>query len=206
MQQLERSADCFLSLHRAEGLSLGLLDAVMRGASVIATNYGGNTDFMRSSNSHLVPFVMTRVGNGNSPYDPDEFWAEPDLHAAAEFIRAEVARPKHLRGASTPVSCRARQIHSPSAVALRIAQRLQHIEQATRRRELDARNLLEELVLSGPSARNRRFLRRTLWSARRALLRLMRPATAHQEQINLAIIAELTGLRDQVAGRTPPSA
>lgn len=44
--RLIASADAFVSLHRAEGFGLSIAEAMIYGKPVIATGWGGNTDFM----------------------------------------------------------------------------------------------------------------------------------------------------------------
>jgi glycosyltransferase involved in cell wall biosynthesis len=86
---LYASSDVFVSLHRAEGLGLGLLEAMMLGVPVIATAYSGNLDFMTPSDSRLVPYTLVPVaGTSIGSYDPrytgaGQLWAEPDIHDAA---------------------------------------------------------------------------------------------------------------------------
>jgi glycosyltransferase involved in cell wall biosynthesis len=80
-------ADCYVSLHRSEGLGLTMAEAMTLGKPVIATNYSGNVDFMTSTNSLLVPFTRVRVGPDSHPYPASSTWAEPDLHEAALFMR-----------------------------------------------------------------------------------------------------------------------
>ena len=48
------SCDCYISLHRGEGLGLGMMEAMSLGKPVIASRYGGNLDFMNDENSLLV--------------------------------------------------------------------------------------------------------------------------------------------------------
>lgn len=84
------SADVFVSLHRAEGLGLGLLESMMLGTPVLATNYSGNLDFMTPTDSRLVGFSMVPVqGTSIGSYDPryigeGQQWAEPDLADATK--------------------------------------------------------------------------------------------------------------------------
>ena len=43
-------SDCYVSLHRAEGLGFGMAEAMLLGKPVIATNYSGNLEYMSTSN------------------------------------------------------------------------------------------------------------------------------------------------------------
>jgi len=80
-------ANCYVSLHRSEGLGLTLSEAMSHGKPVIATNYSGNVDFMDESNSYLVPWTRVSVGEGAEGYSPDATWAEPDVVEAARLMR-----------------------------------------------------------------------------------------------------------------------
>ena len=87
------SADCFVSLHRSEGLGLNIRDAIAFGTPVIATAYGGNMDFMNPDSSFLVGYKMGEVGK--SPYYPAESeWAEPDLNQASSFMSVVADSPE----------------------------------------------------------------------------------------------------------------
>ena len=56
------SCDCYVSLHRSEGLGLTMGEAMYFGRPVIATAYSGNLDFMTTENSYLVPYEMAEIG------------------------------------------------------------------------------------------------------------------------------------------------
>lgn len=81
------AADCYVSLHRAEGFGLTMAEAMLRGKPVIATGYSGNMDFMKGTNSYLVRYRLTSIGHPYGPYQKDFVWAEPDLDHAAELMR-----------------------------------------------------------------------------------------------------------------------
>jgi glycosyltransferase involved in cell wall biosynthesis len=85
--RLTELSDCYVSLHRSEGLGLTMAEAMHLGKPVIATGYGGNLDFMTAENSLLVPWTYTSVGEGADSYDPSAVWAEPDLVVAAQYMR-----------------------------------------------------------------------------------------------------------------------
>jgi glycosyltransferase involved in cell wall biosynthesis len=80
-------ADCYVSLHRSEGLGLTMSEAMALGVPVIATGYSGNLDFMNGENSLLVPSSQVAVGEGAEGYSPHAMWVEPDISAAASHMR-----------------------------------------------------------------------------------------------------------------------
>lgn len=84
---LMHAADCYVSLHRSEGLGLTMAEAMYAGKPVIATAYSGNLDFMNRENSILIDFRLVEVGGGADPYRADAKWAEPDVDQAAEAMR-----------------------------------------------------------------------------------------------------------------------
>lgn len=90
LASLFASADVYVSLHRAEGLGFGMMEAMSVGTPVVATGWSGNVDFMDASNSLLVPFELVSVHGVSHPLYASEShqkWAEPDISAAAEALR-----------------------------------------------------------------------------------------------------------------------
>lgn len=85
---LQSVCDAFVSLHRSEGLGLGLAECMAQGKAVIGTAYSGNLEFMNEDNSCLVDFRMVPVRPGEYLYDqPGMTWAEPDIDHAAWQMR-----------------------------------------------------------------------------------------------------------------------
>jgi glycosyltransferase involved in cell wall biosynthesis len=87
------ACDCYVSLHRAEGLGLTLAEAMALGKPVIATGYSGNRHFMTEENSFLVGYRLTSVPEGCGPYLPGGRWAEPDVDHAAQLMRHVYLHP-----------------------------------------------------------------------------------------------------------------
>ncbi len=86
-QQLVASADCLVSLHRAEGFGLPLAEAMLAGLPVIATDWSGNSDFTRGA-SYAVPYRMIPVADPSGRYGGSGLeWADPDIDAAAVAMR-----------------------------------------------------------------------------------------------------------------------
>lgn len=84
---LQRCADVYVSLHRAEGFGLGLAECMSQGKPVIGTAWSGNLEFMTPEVSALVPATMVPVGDGEYPHRSGAQWAEPDVDAAASWMR-----------------------------------------------------------------------------------------------------------------------
>jgi glycosyltransferase involved in cell wall biosynthesis len=204
---LMATADCYVSLHRSEGLGLTMAEAMALGKPVIATAYSGNLDFMTEENSYLVRHGMTTVGPGAEPYQPDWEWADPDLDHAAELMRrvyenqAEAAergararehilRERSVARAAAFVQERLEAIRSaPRPVAAAAAQTaegspeasMEHGETSAQRR---ARELLERGPdLSAPSRYG--VVGRVI---RRIVLFLLRPYARHQREVQSAIL------------------
>lgn len=87
MRGLLRACDCYVSLHRSEGLGLGMAESMYLGKPVIATAYSGNMEYMNDENALLVPYQMVEVGAGEYLYGEGQFWAEADVSVAAGMMR-----------------------------------------------------------------------------------------------------------------------
>lgn len=88
LMELINSADVYISLHRGEGFGLGMLEAMALSKPVIATNYGGNTEFMNKDNSLLVDYGWMRPKNLDyRTYQKVEKWADPDIDQAAKYLK-----------------------------------------------------------------------------------------------------------------------
>lgn len=92
-------SDCYVSLHRSEGLGLGLAEAMRLGTLTMATNYSGNTDFMNCSNALMVDCTPVPVVGSDYPYSQGSTWAEPnkaDTIALMRYAFFERVRCQHL--------------------------------------------------------------------------------------------------------------
>lgn len=87
MKALFSVIDGYISLHRSEGLGLGMGQAMYLGKPVIATGYSGNLEFMNNKNSLLVNYQLVPLQETYGPYEKGSFWAEPDTEHAAALMR-----------------------------------------------------------------------------------------------------------------------
>lgn len=84
---LKLACDCYVSLHRAEGLGRGPMEAMLLGKPTIVTNYSGSTDYAQKTNSCLVDYSLVPVQEGQYVHWSDQVWADPDIEHAAWHMR-----------------------------------------------------------------------------------------------------------------------
>lgn len=121
---LVAACDCLLSLHRSEGFGLSLADAMAAGKPVIATRFGGNTEFMSDDNSYLIGFEPTKVGPGCEHYPPEARWAEPNAAEAAGALRAVLDDAAEARRRGRRAQADVREQLAPERIGQRMAERL----------------------------------------------------------------------------------
>ena len=131
------SCDVFISLHRSEGFGRGLAEALQLGLDVIATGYGGNTDFCFGALSHLVRFREVPIPRGAYHFADGHYWAEPDLDHAIEIMRkiatrrsSFISNPRNMESdicRNADILASYRDYFSLAAVGSRYKSRLKYI-------------------------------------------------------------------------------
>ena len=120
-----RAADCYVSLHRAEGFGYTLAEAMWLAKPVIATGYSGTLDYMTAENSYLVDYTLVPIGPGHEPYPADGEWAEPDVEDAARHMRHVFDHPDEAALRGERAACDIRASHAPEVAGRVMAQRLE---------------------------------------------------------------------------------
>lgn len=124
---LMNTCDCYVSLHRSEGLGLTIAEALLLGKPVVATGYSGNMDFMGESTALAVPWTRVRVGRGAEAYSPRATWAEPDLDSAAEMLRWVFDHPVPSREMGLRAKTDLETRFAPAVTGARMRERLEEI-------------------------------------------------------------------------------
>lgn len=95
MVRLYATADCFVLPTRGEGYGRPFLEAMACGLPIIATDWGGQSDFLNDSNSYLIPSKLVEV-----PIDTElsliagQRWAEPDPERLRALMRHVYEHPE----------------------------------------------------------------------------------------------------------------
>ena len=119
--------DCYVSLHRSEGLGLTIAEAMLLGKPVIATGYSGNLDFMSPDTSYMVPWKRVKVGKGAEAYSSRATWAEPNIDVAAEMMRSVYENPEQARAKALSGQRDLEQRFTHEIVGARMKARLEEI-------------------------------------------------------------------------------
>jgi len=127
VQALQRCADVYVSLHRAEGFGLGLAESMRHGKPVIATAWSGNMDFMSTADSCLVPFRLVALEEGQYLHWQGQRWAEADRAAAAAHMTALADNPELVRQLGKAAQDRVSRQLDINAVGAALAQRMEQI-------------------------------------------------------------------------------
>jgi glycosyltransferase involved in cell wall biosynthesis/SAM-dependent methyltransferase len=130
MKNLIRCCDCFVSLHRSEGVGLGLSAAMFMEKPVVATGYSGNLDFMTEENSCLVRYDLCSVPDGAYPFSEGQVWAEPDIAQAVDHMFKLVSDRDYARELGRRASQDIRVNFSYRAAGLRYLNRIREIVEA----------------------------------------------------------------------------
>jgi glycosyltransferase involved in cell wall biosynthesis len=129
---LTATCDAYVSLHRSEGLGLPLIEAMYLGKPVIATGYGGVTDFLDDETGFVVRHRLTPLERDHGPYPAGAVWAEPDTDHAAALMRALADAPEGAAARVEAARRRVWELYSPAAAGARLRRELERIHRARR--------------------------------------------------------------------------
>lgn len=190
--RLMRSCDCYVSLHRSEGLGLTVTEALFHAKPVVATDYSGTADFMTQENSWRVPYTLVPIGPDAAPYPPDGTWAEPDVGEAARLMRHVFEHPEEAAERARQGARDMRARFSAEAAGAVMRARLDRI--LARRNAPDAfeaaeagRLELRTLLGRGPRPTQRSRFGKAGGAVRRVVLRTIRPYTIYQRRVDEAL-------------------
>ena len=126
---LLQTADAYVSLHRSEGLGLGMAESMLMGKPVVATNYSGNTDFMTPETSYLVDYHRVEIVDDIFPYPKGCLWAEPSVTHATELLRQIFKNQTEAKAVGQRGKRHVEEVLSMAAYGQRIAARLRDVSE-----------------------------------------------------------------------------
>jgi len=161
---LFEACDAYVSLHRSEGFGMTLAEAMILGKPVIATDYGGNTDFTTAANSYPVAYRLVELAQDCGPYPRGAVWADADVDHAAELMRHVTTHPEEARAKGERAAADIRAWYGPEVMARKIIQRLTLL----RPRQADQTAETARLQALVDGYERGRFIRLMKWLRRRA--------------------------------------
>ena len=115
------TCDAGLSLHRSEGLGMLPIECMYLGKPVVATGYGGVTDYLDETTGFPVEFTLRRLEQSQGPYPSGAAWAEPSIVDAVEKMRAVLELPELAAERAARARERVEALYSVEAAAKRFA-------------------------------------------------------------------------------------
>ncbi|MCM3747765.1 glycosyltransferase [Paenibacillus pasadenensis] len=105
LRGLYTAANAFVLPTRGEGVGMPFMEALASGIPVIATRWGGQSDFLNDGNSFAVPYRLARPADtmkrsraisrtfSHLFAQPDQLWAEADLNGLKRQMRSASLNP-----------------------------------------------------------------------------------------------------------------
>lgn len=130
IQAIQRCADAYVSLHRAEGFGLGMAESMLLGKPVVATAWSGNVDFMDENCALMVGYQLKPVLPGQYSHTSGQHWADADVDQAAAHMRRLWEDPALAGEIGVRAQSTVGGKLSPPTVANQLIQRLTSISEA----------------------------------------------------------------------------
>jgi glycosyltransferase involved in cell wall biosynthesis len=123
--RLQRSCDCFVSLHRSEGFGLSVAEAMYLGKPVISTDWSATAEYVTPQNGCPVPVELVTLVEHHDVFPRGSIWAEPDVEYAAACMRRLVHDPAWGAALGAQAAVDMRRRFSPGAVGELYRRRLE---------------------------------------------------------------------------------
>jgi glycosyltransferase involved in cell wall biosynthesis len=125
---LQSLADCFVSLHRAEGFGRNIAEAMLLGKPVIASNFSGNTDFTNDTTAFMVSGETIPVLPEQYSFSEGQYWFDADVASAAAMMQRCVEEKSERDTRAAAGQAFVRSHYAPESVGRRYLERLQTLK------------------------------------------------------------------------------
>lgn len=121
--------DVYVSTHRSEGLGRGIIETMMRGKFIIATNYSAPAEFLDPRYTYPVDSFECRVGDSAvGDIHADYAWHMVSHDALVEALKFAADNPDEVRKRGLLAQQEIRKICSPDLWAQKAVERLKQIQ------------------------------------------------------------------------------
>jgi hypothetical protein len=127
MDELMARCDVFISLHRSEGFGFGAAEALAAGKAVVATNYGGTTDFITPTTGYPIDYILEAVRPDEYVDTDGQVWASARQEAAVAALRSIYQDPAEAAARTLSGFTLLRAQNSLTSVGAEIAIRLRDL-------------------------------------------------------------------------------
>lgn len=126
---LQSLADCFVSLHRAEGFGRNVAEAMWLGKPVIVSAFSGNMDFTNPETAWMVGGSTLPVRPGEYSFAEGQHWFDADVNDAAQRMRECVESRARRETLALAGQAFVRERYAPANVGRRYLERLHTLDQ-----------------------------------------------------------------------------
>jgi glycosyltransferase involved in cell wall biosynthesis len=124
VDSLLAACDACLSLHRSEGLGMLPIESMYLRKPVVATDYGGVTDFLDETTGFPVEYHLRQLERPEGPYPAGAAWAEPSIKDAVAKMLAVIEQPEVAAERAQRALRRVESLYSVAAASRRFATEL----------------------------------------------------------------------------------
>ncbi len=124
---LEAACDVFVSLHRSEGFGLAVAECMYLGKPVISTDWSATAEYVTRENGCPVRAHLIQLEQSVGPYAKGQWWAEPDVQHAAEWMQRLAQEPTLRERLGSAARRTIEERFSPAAIGARYRRRLEAI-------------------------------------------------------------------------------
>ncbi len=142
LARLYAAADAYVLASRGEGWGRPYMEALAMGLPTIASNWSGNTEFMRTETSWLVDGRLVAIPEDHGVFADSvsgHQWFEPDPDALGAALAQIAADPQASRRRAAPARADLIERFGPDATARRLEQALTEVAGHERLRTTGAR-------------------------------------------------------------------
>jgi glycosyltransferase involved in cell wall biosynthesis len=124
----KNAADCYVSLHRAEGWGFGMIESMLLGVPVITMGYFGNLEYCNTENCCLVDSEEVYLSADDYAFvKPGQKWVEPNISDAALCFKDVYEKPDKRRIMAENAASYVRKNFGNDAISQRYGSRMRTI-------------------------------------------------------------------------------